>query len=162
MDKRIQITDFKLLRLKSQQFDLTINIMKSKLLLFYEKLLSTYCYSINYDEEKSRRYAYYAIRNIIGILLFMFSLVIFVLITCIYNINIDLKGNRPAGYLFLFVVGYCYLSLTKKYLKPMFDSIELKKEKASKFFFISLLIIIGVFGGLMFVIARLLNIFLCG
>ena len=162
MDKHIQIIDFKQLRLKSQLFDLTINIMKSKLITFYQILLSTYFYSIKYDEEKSRRYAYYAIRNLIEVLIFMFSLVIFVVITCLYNITIDLKGNRLAGYFFMIVVGFSYISLTKKYLRPIFNGIELKKEKASKFFFIGLLIIVGLFGAAVYAIPRILNIYLCG
>lgn len=136
--------------------------MKSKLITFYQKLLSTYFYSIKYDEEKSRRYAYYAIRNLIGVLIFMFSLVIFVVITCTYNINIDLKGNRLAGYFFMIVVGFSYISLTKKYLSPIFNGIELKKEKASNFFFIGLLIIVGLFGGAVYAIPRILNFYLCG
>lgn len=35
----------------------------------------------------------------------------------------------------MIVVGFSYILLTKKYLKPIFNGIELKKEKASKFFY---------------------------
>lgn len=136
-------------------------MLKQKLILFYTMLFSTYYYSIKYDEEKSRNYAYYAIRNIIGIIIFMFLLIFFVTITCIYNININLKGNRLVGYFLMGALIFSYLFLAKKKIKPMFNGIEPKKEKATENFFIWLLFIVGIFGALVYVIPRLLNIYLC-
>lgn len=137
-------------------------MIKLKLISYYKMLFNTYYYNINYDEEKSKRYAYYAIRNIIGVIIFMLYVITFVIITCIYNINIDLKANRPLGYLFMIVIGFSYFSISKKYLKPLFDDVKLEKEKASKKFYIISIIGAGLFGGALYTIPRLLNIYLCG
>lgn len=137
--------------------------MKSKLVLFYEKLLNNYYYHLNYDEETSKRYAYVAIRNVIGLVVFMFSLVIFVVITCAFNININIKGNRLSAYIVMGILIVWFIYFSKKNLKPLFDGIELKSEITPKDnFFMILLFLVGLFAGGMFVIARLTNIYLCG
>lgn len=137
--------------------------MKSKLLLFYEKLLNSYYYNLDYDEETSKRYAYVAVRNVIGVVIFTFSLVIFVIATCVLNVNVNLKGNRLTGYLFMVILIIWYLSFSKKNLKPMFDGIELKNEKPPKdHFFLLSVVLFGLFAGGMFVIARVLTVYLCG
>lgn len=137
--------------------------MKSKLLLFYQKLLNTYYYNQNHDEETSKRYAYVAIRNIIGVAIFMFSMVIFVVVTCAFNINVNLKGNRLTAYLFMAILIIWYIYFSKKTLKPLFDGIELKKEKPPKDnFFLIAVVLFALFAGSMFVFARLIGIYLCG
>lgn len=137
--------------------------MKSKLLLFYEKLLNNYYYHLNYDQETSKRYAYAAIRNILGITIFMFSMLFFVIITCLFNINVNIKGNRLSAYLIMAILLVWFIYFCKKTLKPLFDGIELKSEKTPKDnFFTILLLSVGLFAGGMFVIARLAAIYLCG
>lgn len=85
MDKRLQIINFKLLRLKSQQFDLTINIMKSKLILYYEVVFNSLYYKYYKDEEKSRKLAFGVVRNAIGVIIFMLSIVLFVVVMCVFS-----------------------------------------------------------------------------
>lgn len=136
--------------------------MKSKLFLFYEKLLNSYYYNQNYDEETSKRYAYAAVRNIIGATIFMFSLVIFSVFSCVFNVNSNLKGNRLIAYSFMAILVIWYLYFSKKSLKPIFDGIELKKEKPQKdHFFLITVILFSLFIGGMFVIARLLSFYVC-
>lgn len=137
--------------------------MKSKLLLFYEKLLNNYFYHQNYDEETSKKYAYVAIRNIMGVIVFMFSMIILVVITCAFSININFKGNRLSGYLIMAILIVWFIYFCKRTLKPLFNGIELKAEKPPKDnFFLILLFSVGLFAGGMFVIARLTAIYLCG
>lgn len=134
--------------------------MKTKLILFYEMLLNTYYYNQKNDEETSKRYAYVAVRNIIGVIIFMFALVFFVVITCVLNIHTNLRGNRFIAYFFMGVLMFTYLSFSKKKLKPMFNGIELGNVKPSKYFFIITVSLFGLFAGLMFAVARLLNYYL--
>lgn len=130
--------------------------------MFYEKLLNDYFYNQNYDEETAKRYAYIAIRNIIGASIFMFCIVISVIFKCILNLHTDIKGNRPVAYVFMATFIFAYLSFTKKFLKPMFATIELKKDKPVRnYFFLICIILFSLFCGGMFVIARLLNFYLC-
>lgn len=137
--------------------------MKSKLIFFYERLLNSYYYNQNYDEETSKRYAYVAIRNIIGVIFFMSSLVLFVILRCVLEVNVSLKENRPIAYLLMVILIISYLYFSKKNIKPMFNDIDLKNEKPPKdYFFLILVVSLGLFGGGMFVIARLLSIYLCG
>lgn len=134
--------------------------MKSQLILFYKKLLNIYYYNHNNDEEKSKKLAYVAIRNILGVVIIMSCLVFFVVISCVYNININLKENKVLIY-FIFSI-FIYLLIAKKFLKPIFDGIELKRERPPKdHFFLISVVLFGLFIGLMFVIARLLNFYLC-
>lgn len=139
--------------------------MKSKLLLFYGMILNTYYYNYNKDEQTSRQLAFAITRNAIGVVLFMLLLVIYVVIKCICNLNIDLKGNRPLLYLFMTILLFSYLSLAKKTLKPMFDNVQLKKEKTSKnyhYYYIFSGVLLSVFGAGMYAVGRLLTIYLCG
>ena len=55
---------------------------------------------------------------------------------------------------------FTYLSFSKKKLKPMFNGIELGNVKPSKYFFIITVSLFGLFAGLMFAVARLLNYYL--
>lgn len=134
--------------------------MKTKLIMFYEMFLNTYYYNQKNDEETSKRYAYVAVRNIIGVILFMFALVFFVVVTCVLNIHTNLRGNRLIAYSVMGVLVFSYLSFSKKKLKPMFDTIELGNVKPSKYFFLITLVLFGLFAGLMFAVARLLNYYL--
>lgn len=137
--------------------------MKSRLLLFYEKLLNSYYYNQDHDEETSKRYAYVAVRNVVGVVIFMSSVVIFAIVKCVFNINIDLKENRLTGYIFMAILVMWYLSFSKKNLKPMFDGIELKKERPPKdHFFLVSVVLFGLFSGGMYALGRLLTIYLCG
>jgi hypothetical protein len=135
--------------------------MKSKLISYYKMFFNTYYFVFNYNEEKSRNYAYYAIRNMIGVVIFMLLLVIYVVVTCMNNINLNLKGNRSLLYLFMAVLVFSFLSVTKKHLKPIFGGIQLESEKASKKYFIITLVIVGIFGSGVYAIPRLLHIYLC-
>lgn len=55
---------------------------------------------------------------------------------------------------------FTYLSFSKKKLKPMFNGIELGNVKPSKYFFVITVSLFGLFAGLMFAVARLLNYYL--
>lgn len=134
--------------------------MKTKLILFYEMFLNTYYYNQKNDEETSKRYAYIAVRNIIGVIIFMFALVFLVVITCVLNIHTNIRGNRLIAYFVMGVFLFSYLSFSKKKLKPMFDGIELGNVKPSKNFFLITVVLFGLFTGLMFAVARLLNYYL--
>lgn len=134
--------------------------MKLRLRLFYEELLNNYYHHQNYDEETSKRYAYTAIRNIIGIAIFMFSIVIFVIITSVFSVNINIKGNRLSAYLTMAILIVWFIYFCKKTLKPLFHGIEIKSEKNPKNnFFIILLFLVGIFTAVMFVIARIIVIY---
>ena len=133
--------------------------MKTKLILFYETLLNNYFYYQNKDEETSKKFAYYSVRNIIGIVLFMFLLIFFVNILAVFKINLHLKHYRPLLYLLMAGVIIGYILLTKKYLKPIFDGIELQKEKPLKNNYSLYVVGIALFGGGMFVAARLITIY---
>ncbi|MFH7017576.1 hypothetical protein [Flavobacterium sp. FlaQc-47] len=137
-------------------------MIKSKLLLFYEMLLNTYYYNQNKDEETSKEYAYSAVRNLIGLVVFMPSMVILAIVTCLFKFEISLL----AGPMFFVITGvflYMYILLTKKFFKPLFNNVELKKEKPPKnYFFVVTLALAGLFGGGMYVLGRVLTIYLCG
>lgn len=124
--------------------------------------LHSYYHNQSRDEETSREYAYVAIRNILGAIIFMSSVVILTVTTCIFELKIHLlKGPR-----FFVITGlslYIYLLLTKKFFKPLFNNIELKKEKPPKnYFFVIAVISTGLFCGGMYVLGILLTIYLCG
>lgn len=134
--------------------------MKTKLILFYEMFLNTYYYNQKNDEETSKRYAYVAVRNIIGVIIFMLSLVFFVVITSTLNIHTNIRANRLIAYFVMGSLVFSYLSFSKKKLKPMFDGIELGNIKPPKYFFLVTVSSFGLFAGLMFAVARLLNYYL--
>ncbi|WP_205423322.1 hypothetical protein, partial [Flavobacterium sp. CLA17] len=109
-----------------------------------------------------KRYAYSAVRNFIGAVIYMSSVVIFSVITCIFKLKIEFL-NRPVLYVISGVFIYYYLLLAKKFLKPIFDNLELKEEKPPKdHFFVITLILAGLYGGGMYVLGRVLTIYLCG
>lgn len=140
-------------------------MMKSKLLLFYSMILNTYYYNYNKDEETSRQLAFTITRNAIGVVLFMLLLVLYIVIKCVFHLNMNLKGNRPLLYLFMVILLFSYLSLAKKSLKPIFDDVQLKNEKTSKkyhYYYIISGVILSLFGAGMYAVARLLTIYLCG
>jgi len=62
----------------------------------------------------------------------------------------------------MIIVGFSYFSIAKKYLRPLFDNIKFEKEKASKKYHIISIIAVGLFGGGVYAIPRLLHIYLCG
>lgn len=136
--------------------------MKYILCLFYDKLFNDYFYNQNYDEETAKKYSYIAVRNVIGGSVFMFFVVFFIVVTCVFKINVDIKTNRPLAYLIMAILTFSYIKFTKKKLKPMFRTIKLKKEKPTKnYFFLFSVCLFSLFCGGMFVIARLLNFYLC-
>ncbi|GIQ60553.1 hypothetical protein ACHRVW_09035 [Flavobacterium collinsii] len=135
--------------------------MKSKLLLLYEKLLNTYYFNQNEDEETSRDYAYSTVRNMFGAIIYMLSIVILSLVTCVFKLKISLLDG-PMFFITIGVFLYIYLLLTKKFLKPLFNKTELKKEKTPKEYFFAITVIsTGLFCGGMYVLGRLLTIYLC-
>jgi FtsH-binding integral membrane protein len=136
--------------------------MKSKMLLFYSMFLNTYYYSQNKDEETSRRDAYAAIRNLIGLAFFLSSVVILAVIICVFKLKMKFLDG-PGFFLIVGVCLYYYLFLTKKFLKPIFDNVELKKEKPPKnYYYVFTIVLVGLFSGGMYVLGRLLTIYLCG
>lgn len=136
--------------------------MKSKLLLFYSMFLNTYFYSQNKDEETSKKDAYTAIRNILGTVIFMSSIVVFAVIICAFQLKTSFL-NRPVLYLVIGGCLYSYVLFTKKFLKPLFDNVELRKEAPPKnYYFLITIVSVGLYGGAMYFLGRLLTIYLCG
>lgn len=133
---------------------------KSKLVLFYEMFLNTYYYNQNKDLELSKKLAYVAIRNIIGVVVFMFSLLLLVVVTGVFDIVLDLRKNRFILYFIMGIFIFTYFYFSKKFLKPIFDDVELGKEKPSKNFFLITVVLLGLFGGVMFAFLKLLNFYL--
>lgn len=124
--------------------------------------LNTYYYHQGNDEETSRDYAYSAVRNILGLVIYMSFIVLLSIITCVFELKISFL-NRPTFLVItsLFLLGY--LLLTKKKLKPLFSNVNLKKERPEKNnFFVITLILTGLFSGGMYVLGRLLTFYLCG
>lgn len=130
----------------------------------YTKLVLVYNLTQNNDLTKSKELAYTAIRNTIGVLLFFSIIVIQSLIDIfITDFRIE-RSDFPIYYLYLglgfLIIGFILLS--KVYLKPRleyFSEIKPKNLKKLKWFFIRYIISIALFGGLIFIILRLLYIY---
>lgn len=136
--------------------------MKSKLILYYEVVLNAFYYKYyKEDEEKSRKLAFGVVRNAIGVIFFMLSVVLFVVVACIFELNISFL-NRPLLYLISGVCIYYYYLISNKFLKPMFENVELKKEKTSNYHYEISVVLLCLFGGGMYVLGRVLTIYLCG
>lgn len=136
--------------------------MKSKLLLFYSMFLNTYYYNQNKDEKTSKKYAYTAVRNILGAVIFLTSIVIFVVTICVFQFKTDFL-NRPVLYLIVGICLYSYVLFTNKFLKPIFDSVEIRKEEPPKNYYFAITIVsLALYGGAMYTLGRLLTTYLCG
>lgn len=136
--------------------------MKSKLILYYEVVFNTLYYKYYKDEEKSRKLAFGVVRNAIGVIIFMLSIVLFVVIMCVFKLNASFL-SRPLIYLISGVcLYYYYYLITKKFLKPVFNNVELRKEKPSNYYYEISVVLLCLFGGAMYVLGRLLTIYLCG
>ncbi|WP_026934266.1 hypothetical protein [Christiangramia echinicola] len=131
----------------------------------YTKLVLVYNITQNKDLDISKELAYTAIRNTIGVLLF-FSIIFIQSLIDLFITDFRIKrSDFPIYYLYLglgfIIIGFIYFS--KVYLKPNLEyspNGETKNPKKLKRYFTGYIISIALFGGLMFVILRMLYIYL--
>ncbi len=131
----------------------------------YTKLVLVYNLTQNKDLDKSKELAYTAIRNTIGVILF-FSVIFFQSLIDLFITDFRIKrSDFPIYYLYLglgiIIIGFIFFS--KVYLKPKleyFPNRETKNLRKLKRFFTGYIISIALFGGLIFVILRLLYIYI--
>lgn len=135
--------------------------MKSKIILYYELVLNSLYHKYYKDEEKSKRLAFGVVRNGIAVILFMFSIALFVVVACVFQLNTKFL-NRPFLFLIFGTCIYCYYLISKRFLKPLFDNIELKKEKPSNNYYEISVVLFSLFGGGMYALSRLLTFYLFG
>lgn len=125
-------------------------------------LLHSYYYGQHYDEETSREYAYTAIRNLLAALILWSSIIILSAMTCVFGLKIRLLDG-PIFFVTTGVLLCIYLLFTKKFFKPIFNNIELEKEKTpKKYFFVITVVSAGLFSGGMYILGRGITICLCG
>lgn len=130
----------------------------------YSKLVLVYHLTQNKDLIKSKKLAYIAIRNTIGVLLFLSLIFIQSLIDLFITDFRIRRSDFPVYYLYLglgiLIIGFIFFS--KAYLKPKLEYIPKPKPNnlaSLKWFFIGYLISIALFGGLIFILIRLLYIY---
>lgn len=151
--------------------------MKKLLLLLYQKYLNVYHYKKydiipgkkNMSINRSKELSYMAVRNIIGVILFFTCLFFFILLTgnCFSGFKINLiGGNRLLLYMVMLIMVFSFLHLSKRYLRPLFKNIEPQDlnnkeiKKCNRFYIVSI-ILLGLFSGLFFIVARLIFIYMC-
>lgn len=131
------------------------------LLLYYEVVFNSLYYKYyKEDEEKSKKLAYGVVRNSIGVMIFLVSIVLFVVITCVFKLNTNFL-SRSLLYLISGVFIYFYYLMTEKFFKPLFDNVELKKEKPSNYNYEISVVLFSLLGGGMYLLGRLLTFYLC-
>ena len=131
----------------------------------YTKLVLVYNITQNKDLDKSKELAYTAIRNTIGVLLF-FSIIFIQSLIDLFITDFRIKrSDFPIYYLYLglgiIIIGFIFFS--KVYLKPnleYFPNPETKNPRKLKRYFTGYIICIALFGGLIFVLLRMLYIYL--
>lgn len=130
--------------------------MKRIMCYIYKVCFSTYFYNQNMDSKKASDIGFAAVRNFVGVIFFMLFIVVSVVFKIIFEYKVRMADNRLLLYpIFLFII-LTYINLSKKYMKPMFANIQLDdKFKGNNWPYISIIVFLGLYGGGMFVVARL-------
>ncbi len=131
----------------------------------YTKLVLVYNITQNKDLDKSKELAYTAIRNTIGVLLF-FSILFIQSMIGLFITDFRIKrSDFPIYYLYLGlgIIIIAFIHFSKVYLKPnleYFPNGETRNPKKLKRYFTGYVISLALFGGLIFIILRMLYIYL--
>lgn len=133
--------------------------MKSKLISYYRILLNNYYHYQKKDDETAKKLAYASVRNLIGVAIFMFLLVVYVTIAGCFHVHLNLKKMRILLYLIFGILIFGFVSISKNKLKPMFQDIEIDEERPAKNYYNLYVFFAFLFGASMFGIARLITIY---
>lgn len=140
--------------------------MKIALSRLFTKLAYVYQYKQKKDSEEAKRLAYVGLRNFLGAILFFILFLIHSIIDLFIVSFSPYIRSLPRLYLyFIFAVFIStYLLFARKHLKPKLifqESIEVNKEKLKSYnrMYIGLVIFMGVLGGLIYGVNRLLYIY---
>jgi hypothetical protein len=137
--------------------------MINKLRWLYTVLLNNYYYRKKKDLNEAKELAYGITRNVIGAIIFMSLLFLSVFISCVFHLKFHLENYRLEGYLVFAIIILSYMYFGKKRIQPLFLDIEVtdKELYIKNNYHIYLTISMGILGGAMYVISRLIIIYFC-
>ena len=137
--------------------------MLSKLRWIYTMQLNYHYYSKKKEINKAKELSFGIVRNLIGVIVFMCLLFLYVVISCAFHLRFNAGNYRLQGYLVFGVMIVSYMYFGKKRIKPLFSDIEVidKDLYIKNNYHIYLAISMGLFGGAMYVISRLITIYFC-